>query len=100
MSKSNPGKPISVICCFAGWLHLVCLNPLQEHIPKYKHVVAVVDPPRAGLHRSVITALLNCAALKRLVYVSCNPNSLVVNGQLLCGAYRAEQPAGRGAGAC
>jgi tRNA/tmRNA/rRNA uracil-C5-methylase (TrmA/RlmC/RlmD family) len=72
---------------------------VQEYIPKYKHVVAVVDPPRAGLHRSVVVALLGCAALKRLVYVSCNPSSLVVNGQLLCGAYKAEQLAGRGRGA-
>ena len=32
-------------------------------------LVAVVDPPRAGLHPRVLRSLLQCAALHRLVYV-------------------------------
>lgn len=39
-------------------------------------VCAVVDPPRPGLHWKVLQALRNCARLSRLVYVSCNPESL------------------------
>lgn len=42
----------------------------------------------------MLTALLGCAALKRLVYVSCNPGSLAANGGVLCGAPRAEGHAG------
>lgn len=38
-----------------------------------KRVTAIVDPPRSGLHASVIKALRTCKPLKRLVYVSCNP---------------------------
>ncbi|KAF6259134.1 hypothetical protein COO60DRAFT_1626180 [Scenedesmus sp. NREL 46B-D3] len=67
---------------------------LKEHAPKHEHVVAVVDPPRAGLHQSVLRALLACAALKRLVFVSCNPDTLVLNVGLLCGKYRPDGGAG------
>eukprot|EP00439_Symbiodinium_sp_Y106_P005173 s7127_g1.t1 len=40
-------------------------------------VCAVVDPPRPGLHSSVLRALRGCPQLSRIVYVSCNPDSLV-----------------------
>ena len=40
---------------------------------KKTKVVAIVDPPRAGLHPSVIQALRTCKAIDCLVYVSCNP---------------------------
>jgi 23S rRNA (uracil1939-C5)-methyltransferase len=36
--------------------------------------VVVLDPPRAGVHAKVITALL-LAMPKRVIYVSCNPSS-------------------------
>ncbi|XP_050410106.1 tRNA (uracil-5-)-methyltransferase homolog A [Patella vulgata] len=39
------------------------------------NVVAVVDPPRAGLHKTVLKSLRNCRRLKRLIYVACNPNA-------------------------
>jgi tRNA/tmRNA/rRNA uracil-C5-methylase (TrmA/RlmC/RlmD family) len=48
-------------------------------------VVAVVDPPRSGLHPSVIAALRSCKALKRIVYVSCNPTkSFMIDTKRLC----------------
>jgi hypothetical protein len=59
-------------------------------------VVAVVDPPRAGLHKDVLLALLACPAIKRLVFVSCNPDSLVLNSKLLCGRYRPDINAPKG----
>jgi len=40
--------------------------------------VAVVDPPRGGLHPSVIKALRTCRPLKRIVYVSCNPTGTFI----------------------
>ncbi|XP_017477066.1 PREDICTED: tRNA (uracil-5-)-methyltransferase homolog A [Rhagoletis zephyria] len=36
-------------------------------------LIAVVDPPRAGLHNKSIAAIRAATAIKRLVYVSCNP---------------------------
>jgi tRNA (uracil-5-)-methyltransferase len=56
--------------------------------------VAVVDPPRAGLHKTVLRALRGCAALRRIVYVACNPQSLANDAAQLCKPARA---AGAGA---
>ena len=52
--------------------------------------VAIVDPPRGGLHKTVLSALRSCAGLNRLVYVSCNAESMAQNCVLLC------SPAGPG----
>jgi len=46
--------------------------------------VAVVDPPRAGLHKNVLHALRAETRLRRLVYVSCNPESMALNCADLC----------------
>ncbi|TKY67226.1 Zinc finger CCCH domain-containing protein 24 [Spatholobus suberectus] len=53
-------------------------------MPQFKNVVAIVDPPRAGLHPTVIKALRTHPRLRRLVYISCNPESLVANAIELC----------------
>ncbi|XP_061188438.1 tRNA (uracil-5-)-methyltransferase homolog A-like [Saccostrea echinata] len=42
-------------------------------------VVAIVDPPRAGLHTQVIRALRNSPFLKKIVFVSCNPRGAMNN---------------------
>jgi len=39
-------------------------------------VCAIVDPPRPGLHKTVLYALRDCKQLSRIVYVSCNPETL------------------------
>ena len=46
--------------------------------------VAVVDPPRAGLHPKVRNALRGCPAVSRVVYVSCNPDTLASDCVHLC----------------
>ena len=45
-------------------------------------VVGIVDPPRGGLHATVIRALRTCRAMKRLVYVSCNPTGTFIDDAL------------------
>ncbi|KAL4716706.1 hypothetical protein ACJJTC_004825 [Scirpophaga incertulas] len=42
-------------------------------------VVAIVDPPRAGLHMRAVTQLRNTKKVKRLVYISCRPSAAVKN---------------------
>eukprot|EP01006_Ploeotia_vitrea_P044465 TRINITY_DN66831_c7_g7_i1.p1 TRINITY_DN66831_c7_g7~~TRINITY_DN66831_c7_g7_i1.p1 ORF type:complete len:633 (-),score=317.92 TRINITY_DN66831_c7_g7_i1:501-2360(-) len=39
-------------------------------------LVAIVDPPRNGLHKNVLKALRATKKLNRIVYVSCNPTTL------------------------
>ncbi|KAM4096113.1 hypothetical protein ACJW30_08G080500 [Castanea mollissima] len=53
-------------------------------LQQFKNVVAIVDPPRVGLHPIVIKALRTHPRLRRLVYISCNPESLVANAIELC----------------
>jgi len=49
--------------------------------------VMIVDPPRAGMHESVVNVILN-AAPQRIVYVSCNPATQARDLALLDNKYR------------
>lgn len=46
--------------------------------------VAIVDPPRSGLHATVVQALRACEGLRHLVYVSCNPTTWLDDAERLC----------------
>ena len=52
--------------------------------------VIITDPPRAGMHPSVVDTIL-LAAPQRIVYVSCNPATQARDLQLLDTAYRVER---------
>ena len=47
-------------------------------------IVGIVDPPRSGLHQTVLRCLRACKGLDRLVYVSCNAESQVRDLKYLC----------------
>lgn len=49
--------------------------------------VIITDPPRAGMHKDVVDAIL-FAAPSRIVYVSCNPSTQARDLQLLDADYR------------
>ncbi|XP_040859694.1 tRNA (uracil-5-)-methyltransferase homolog A [Ochotona curzoniae] len=51
-----------------------------------QQLVAILDPPRAGLHSKVILAVRRAENLKRLLYVSCNPRAAMSNFVDLCRA--------------
>jgi 23S rRNA (uracil1939-C5)-methyltransferase len=56
-----------------------------EELPKLigkDYSVAIVDPPRKGLDSKLIQTLIE-SSLKRIIYVSCNPESLCRDIQLL-----------------
>lgn len=56
----------------------------QASIGKDETVVAIVDPPRAGLQTKSITQLRNSEKIKRLVYISCSPSQVLKNFVDLC----------------
>ncbi len=51
--------------------------------------VVVVDPPRAGLHKNVVEALLKISP-KKIIYVSCNPKTQARDYALLRKKYNLE----------
>ncbi|KAJ7517000.1 hypothetical protein O6H91_21G007900 [Diphasiastrum complanatum] len=51
---------------------------------QFTNVVVIVDPPRCGLHPVVVRTLRMQTQLRRVVYVSCNPESLLANAVELC----------------
>ncbi len=54
-------------------------NFLEEMLKNIdsEEVVAMVDPPRGGLHKDVCEAFIRNKNFKRLFYLSCNPYSLI-----------------------
>lgn len=56
------------------------------HIPGGRDVAIVVDPPRAGLHKHVVQALLDKRP-ERIAYLSCNPITQARDVALLQQAY-------------
>ncbi|KAJ1493965.1 hypothetical protein T484DRAFT_1609871 [Baffinella frigidus] len=50
----------------------------------FTHCVAVLDPPREGVHNKVLKALREAPAIERIVYVSCNHVAWVEQAKMLC----------------
>lgn len=57
----------------------VLLSLVQE---SFSPQVIVVDPPRGGMHKKVISSMLEIKP-KRIIYVSCNPTTLARDLQVL-----------------
>ncbi|CAG8791151.1 15536_t:CDS:2, partial [Racocetra persica] len=68
------------------------LGPVEKNLKtlySYKNAdagtaVAIVDPPRAGVHKNVIKALRECKAIDYFLYVSCDCNLATQNFIDLC----------------
>lgn len=54
------------------------LMGVLENMPSHGHI-AMIDPPRAGLSQEVIRFLNSIDHFKHLIYLSCNPESLMDN---------------------
>jgi tRNA (uracil-5-)-methyltransferase len=48
---------------------------------KYRgqRIIGILDPPRAGVNKDVITALRRCRGLDHIIYVACSPSSIQDN---------------------
>ncbi|CAK9798739.1 tRNA (uracil-5-)-methyltransferase homolog A [Anthophora quadrimaculata] len=54
------------------------LSPVIRRTTK-PDIIAVVDPPRAGLHQKALLTLRKANKLTRLVYISCDPKAAAKN---------------------
>ncbi len=60
---------------------------VKDFKEQYKNSdVVIIDPPRSGLSKEMITNLLEIASQK-IIYISCNPNTLVRDLELLTSNY-------------
>jgi len=61
-------------------------HTIEEALAKYQgsDVVAIVDPPRSGLHPDVLKTIRTTEEIDRLVYISCNPTTCAQNCISLC----------------
>ena len=81
----NFGDSASMLHFELGKVEDILPNLLKEEIAtngSFK-IVAVVDPPRSGLHSSVIRSLRDNLEINTILYVSCNPESLARDTLLL-----------------
>lgn len=56
----------------------------QSNAAASENIVAIVDPPRAGLPTKSIQQLRNSTKIDKLVYVSCSPQQVIKNFVDLC----------------
>ncbi|KAL7014055.1 hypothetical protein ACKWTF_015715 [Chironomus riparius] len=63
---------------------LIMLMVKNANVKDDESIVAIVDPPRAGLNTKSIQQLRNSKKIERLVYVSCSPRQVIKNFVDLC----------------
>lgn len=64
------------------------LGDIRESLSLLKFMpdVLIIDPPRAGMHKDVMAGVMDLA-VKRVIYVSCNPATLARDLSILGEAY-------------
>lgn len=56
----------------------------NEHKAEDLEIIAIVDPPRAGLHPSVINTIRSVTQISRMIYVSCSVKQAEQNFHNIC----------------
>ena len=57
-------------------------NKIKDVLDKYQPEVAILDPPRAGCNKKILETILS-SEVKKIIYTSCNPNTLVRDLEIL-----------------
>lgn len=55
------------------------ITELIASLPPSVPIAVILDPPRSGIHKSVIKSIRNCPRISSLVFVSCNPKACMQN---------------------
>ncbi|XP_041059333.1 tRNA (uracil-5-)-methyltransferase homolog A [Carcharodon carcharias] len=80
-AELNGLSNVEFLCGKAEDLFPTVINSLTS-----QNLVAIVDPPRAGLHSRVVLAIRRAEHLKSLIYVACNARAAMNNFVDLCRA--------------
>ncbi|KFM57780.1 tRNA (uracil-5-)-methyltransferase-like protein, partial [Stegodyphus mimosarum] len=78
-ARQNGLENVDFICGKAEDVIVAAINKCEE-----SNIVAVVDPPRAGLHQKVLKVIRATSKIKKLIYIACNPNAAFSNFVDLC----------------
>ncbi|GFT89060.1 hypothetical protein NPIL_119041 [Nephila pilipes] len=78
-AKNNGLPDVEFIC---GKAEDVIYSAIQKC--DTSEIIAVVDPPRAGLHQKVLKTIRATTNIKKLIYISCNHNAAFTNFVDLC----------------
>jgi tRNA (uracil-5-)-methyltransferase len=57
---------------------------IKNHVQKGDRVIAILDPPRAGVHNSVIRSIRNCKEIDHVIFVACSLKASMQNLVDLC----------------
>jgi len=85
LNKSN--NQIDNAEFYAGEVRSIFEEVVEKH---GKADVIIVDPPRAGLHKTAVELLINSKAPK-IIYVSCNPATQARDLSLMAHQYHIKQ---------
>ena len=61
-------------------------NKIKDVLEKYKPEVIILDPPRIGCNKKILESICN-SGIKKIIYVSCNPSTLVRDLEILNKSY-------------
>ena len=58
-------------------------NKIGSVLKTEKPEVVILDPPRAGCNKIVLNNVINSISIRKIIYVSCNPSTLVRDLEIL-----------------
>ncbi len=55
------------------------MDSVISEIDPSDSIIAILDPPRSGVHSSVIQTIRKCSRINRIIYISCNAETALKN---------------------
>ncbi len=77
-------KNARFFCADAGSVEELITSLKNEDGTPYRPTAVVLDPPRKGCAPSLLSFLANDLKVPKIVYISCNPDTLARDARILC----------------
>lgn len=79
MTSISQSTGITNVTYLHGKVEDAIQKVFKDHVSENDQVVAILDPPRSGVHSTVIQAIRACAGLERVIYISCDADAALSN---------------------